>query len=146
MAKISLGKGYWSQFNTRQRTEFIDLFTRQFENFYVGKLDFFSNETVVIHPATIVGKKKVQIQTTLISKGVQHSMLYKMFETQNSWKIYDFEVEGISILQTYRSQYHHIIKKVGIEGLLVKMREIKENKKSKKLPTIPLTLKKWNII
>ena len=129
MAKLSLGKEHWSQFNAKQRTEFIDLFTDLFENFYIDKLDFFSNETVVFQPATIVKQKKVLIQTALISKGTQYSMLYKMFKTKNGWRIYDFEIEGVSILRSYRSQYHHFLKKGGIEGLLAKMREIKENKK-----------------
>ena len=128
MAKLSLGKKYWSQFNAKQRTEFIDLFTDLFENFYIDKLHFFSNETVVFQPATIVKQKKVLIQTALISKGTQYSMLYKMFKTKNGWRIYDFEIEGVSILRSYRSQYHHFLKKGGIEGLLAKMREIKENK------------------
>ena len=129
MAKLSLGKEHWSQFNAKQRTEFIDLFTDLFENFYIDKLDFFSNETVVFQPATIVKQNKVLIQTALISKGTQYSMLYKMFKTKNGWRIYDFEIEGFSILRSYRSQYHHFLKKGGIEGLLAKMREIKENKK-----------------
>jgi len=128
MAKLSLGKEHWSQFNAKQRTEFIDLFTDLFENFYIDKLDFFSNETVVFQPATIVKQNKVLIQTALISKGTQYSMLYKMFKTKNGWRIYDFEIEGVSILRSYRSQYHHFLKKGGIEGLLAKMREIKENK------------------
>ena len=128
MAKLSLGKEHWSQFNAKQRTEFIDLFTDLFENFYIDKLHFFSNETVVFQPATIVKQNKVLIQTALISKGTQYSMLYKMFKTKNGWRIYDFEIEGVSILRSYRSQYHHFLKKGGIEGLLAKMREIKENK------------------
>ena len=129
MAKLSLGKAHWSRFNAKQRAEFIDLFTDLFENFYIDKLDFFSNETVVFQPATIVKQKKVLIQTALISKGTQYSMLYKMFKTKNGWRIYDFEIEGVSILRSYRSQYHYFLKKGGIDGLLEKMREIKENKK-----------------
>lgn len=129
MAKLSLGKAYWSRFNARQRVEFIDLYTGLFQNFYIGKLEFFSDETVVFQPATFVGKKKVRIPTALISKGTEYSMLYKMFKTRNGWKIYDFEVEGVSMLQTYRSQYHHVLKEVGIEGLLAKMREKRENEK-----------------
>ncbi len=127
MAKLSLGKAHWSQFNAKQRTEFTDLFTEMFQNFYVDKLDLFSDEKVIFQPATIVKKKKVQIQTVLISKGTEYSMLYKMFKTKNGWKIYDFEVEGVSILHTYRSQYHHILKSVDIEGLLAKMREKTKN-------------------
>jgi phospholipid transport system substrate-binding protein len=129
MAKLSLGKVHWSQFNANQKSEFINLFTELFQNFYIEKLDFFSNETVVFQPATIVKEKKVQIQTALISKGTEYSMLYKMFKTGHGWKIYDIEIEGVSLLRSYRSQYHHFLKKGGIEGLLVKMREIKENKK-----------------
>ena len=129
MAKLSLGKVHWSQFNAKQKAEFIDLYTKLFQSFYIEKLDFFSNETVVFQPATIVQKKKVQIQSALISKGTQYSMLYKMFKTRDSWKIYDLEIEGVSLLRSYRSQYHHFLKKGGIEGLLAKMREIKENKK-----------------
>ncbi len=129
MAKLSLGKAHWLQFNNKQRAEFSDLFTESFQDFYVDKLDLFSDETVVFHPATSVGKKKVQIPTVLISKGEKYVMLYKMFKTRNGWKVYDFEVEGVSILQTYRSQYHHIIKKDGIDGLLSKMRGKRENKK-----------------
>ena len=129
MAKLSLGKVHWSQFNAKQKVEFIDLYTKLFQNFYIEKLDFFSNETVVFQPATTMGKKKIQIQSALISKGTQYSMLYKMFKTRDSWKIYDLEIEGVSLLRSYRSQYHHFLKKGGIEGLLAKMREIKENKK-----------------
>ena len=129
MAKLSLGKAHWIQFNAKQRVEFINLYTELFQNFYIEKLDFFSNETVVFQPATIVQKKKVQIQSALISKGTQYSMRYKMFKTGHGWKIYDLEIEGVSILRSYRSQYHHFLKKGGIEGLLAKMREIKENKK-----------------
>ena len=129
MAKLSLGKVHWSQFNAKQKAEFIDLYTKLFQSFYIEKLDFFSNETVVFQPATTMGKKKIQIQSALISKGTQYSMLYKMFKTRDSWKIYDLEIEGVSLLRSYRSQYHHFLKKGGIEGLLAKMREIKENKK-----------------
>ena len=129
MAKLSLGKVHWSQFNAKQKAEFIDLYTKLFQNFYIEKLDFFSNETVVFQPPTTMGKKKIQIQSALISKGTQYSMLYKMFKTRDSWKIYDLEFEGVSLLRSYRSQYHHFLKKGGIEGLLAKMREIKENKK-----------------
>jgi phospholipid transport system substrate-binding protein len=129
MAKLSLGKAHWSQFNAEQRVEFTGLFTELFQNFYVDKLDLFSDEKVIFQPATIVGKKKVRIQTALMSKGTEYLMLYKMFKTRNGWKIYDFEVEGVSMLRSYRSQYHHILKGTDIEGLLAKMREKTENKK-----------------
>ena len=130
MAKLSLGKAHWSGFNAEQRIEFISLFTELFRSFYVDKLDLFSNEEIIFQPANAVQKKKVQIPTILLSKGKKYSILYKMSNTKDEWKIYDVIIEGVSLIHTYRSQYNHILEKGGVEDLLTKMREQKkENKK-----------------
>ncbi len=134
MAKLSIGKAHWSEFNVKQRDEFISLFTASFEDFYVDKLDLFSNEEVVFQPATVVEKKKVQVPTILLSKGKEYSILYKMSNTKGGWKIYDITIEGISLIHTYRSQYSHILKSGKPEDLLAKMREKnEENKENKEL-------------
>ena len=130
MAKLSLGKAHWSKFRTKQREEFTSLFTELFRSFYVDKLDLFSNEEVVFQPANAVQEKKVQIPTILLSKGKKYSILYKMYNTKDEWKIYDVIIEGVSLIHTYRSQYNHILESGGVEDLLTKMREQKkENKK-----------------
>jgi len=134
MAKLSIGKDHWSQFNAKQRTEFTNLFTEQFQSFYIDKLDLFSDEKVVFKPATVVKKKKVQVPTVLLSKGKEYSILYKMSNTKTGWKIYDITIEGVSLIHTYRSQYNHILKSGKVEDLLAKMRERKEEiKKNKEL-------------
>lgn len=130
MAKLSLGKKHWSKFNSKQRSEFTSLFTELFQDFYVDKLDLFSDEKIHLQPPVLVNKKKVQIPTVLISKEKEYSMLYKMKKTKNGWRIYDIEIEGVSLIHTYRSQYNHILENGEIEDLLTKMREMKiENDK-----------------
>jgi len=130
MAKLSLGKANWSEFNAKQKVEFTSLFTELFQRFYVDKLDLFSNEEIVFQPANAVQEKKVQIPTILLSKGKKYSILYKMSNTKDGWKVYDIIIEGVSLIHTYRSQYNHILGKGGVEDLLTKMREQKkENKK-----------------
>ena len=130
MAKLSLGKEYWSQFNPEQREEFTTLFINLFQDFYVDKLDLFSDEKVIFQSSVLVDEKKVQIPTILLSKGKENSMLYKMSNTKEGWMIYDIEIEGVSLIHTYRSQYNHILKSGEIEDLLTKMREKKiENAK-----------------
>ncbi len=134
MAKLSVGKTHWSEFNAKQRAEFTNLFTESFQNFYIDKLDLFSNEEVIFQPANVVKKKKVQIPTILLSKGKKYSILYKMFNSKDGWKIYDITIEGVSLIHTYRSQYNHILQSGEVEDLLVKMREKnKENKENKEL-------------
>ncbi len=130
MAKLSLGKKHWSQFNSKQRSEFTSLFTELFQDFYVDKLDLFSDEKIQFQPPVLVNKKKVQIPTVLISKEKEYSMQYKMAKTKNGWRIYDIEIEGVSLIHTYRSQYNHVLENGEIEDLLTKMREKKiENDK-----------------
>ena len=130
MAKLSLGKKHWSKFDSKQRAEFTSLFTELFQDFYVDKLDLFSDEKIQFQPPVLVNKKKVQIPTVLLSKEKEYSMLYKMAKTKNGWRIYDIEIEGVSLIHTYRSQYNHILESGEIEDLLIKMREKKiENAK-----------------
>jgi phospholipid transport system substrate-binding protein len=130
MAKLSLGKKHWSQFNSKQRSEFTSLFTELFQDFYVDKLDLFSDEEIIFQPPIVANEKKVQIPTLLLSKGKKYSMQYKMAKTKNGWRIYDIEIEGVSLIHTYRSQYNHILESGEIEDLLTKMREKKiENDK-----------------
>jgi len=136
MAKLSLGKKHWSQFNSKQRAEFTSLFTGLFQDFYVNKLDLFSGEKIIFKPPIIVSKKKVQIPTVLLSKEKKYSMRYKMSKTKNGWRIYDIEIEGVSLIHTYRSQYNHVLENGKIEDLLTKMREKKiENVKVHDSPT-----------
>ncbi len=136
MAKLSLGKKHWSKFNSKQRSEFTSLFTELFQDFYVDKLDLFSDEKIQFQPPVLVNKKKVQIPTVLISKEKEYSMQYKMAKTKNGWRIYDIEIEGVSLIHTYRSQYNHILENGEIEDLLTKMREMKiENDKVHDSPT-----------
>ncbi len=125
MAKLSLGKESWSKFNSKQKEEFTSLFIELFQDFYSEKISLFSDEKVVFDPPITENEKRVQISAVLLSNGKKVSMLYKMYKTKNGWKVYDIVIEGVSLIQTYRSQYHHVIKNDKIEGLLTKMREQK---------------------
>ena len=108
MAKLSLGRKYWSGLDAGERTEFTRIFIERFENSYTDKLALFDNEKVIFQPMT-GDKKKVRIPTFVLSKGKKISMLYKMYRSKTGWKVYDVEIEGVSLIQTYRSQYHQIL-------------------------------------
>ncbi len=123
IAKFTLGKKYWTQLDAKQRAEFVALFVEWYQNTLINKFDLFSDEKVVFYPTVIKNKKNVKIPTVLISKGSEHSILYRMFKTRNGWKICDIVIDGVSQLRSHQSQYRNRIKNVGIEGLLTKMRK-----------------------
>ncbi len=129
MAKLSLGKENWSKCNSKQKEEFTSLSIELFHDFYSEKISLFRDVKVVFDRPIIENEKKVQIPTAVLYNGKRVSILYKMLKTKNGWKIYDVAIEGVSLIKTYRSQYHHVLKNDKIEALLTKMREQKENKK-----------------
>lgn len=128
-AKLSLGKKQWSKLNSEQRKEFTNLSIGMFHDFYSEKISHFKNVKVDFDHPIIESEKKTQIPTSVLYNGKKFSILYKMFKTKNGWKIYDVELEGVSLIKIYRSQHLHVLKKDNIEGLLAKMRELKVNKK-----------------
>jgi phospholipid transport system substrate-binding protein len=54
-------------------------------------------------------------------------MQYKLYKSKQEWKIYDIEIQGVSLISTYRSQFDEILRNKTIDDLLVKL-EKPENK------------------
>ena len=122
MAKLSLGKKYWPDFSQDQKKRFTELFIERLRGSYLDKLTAYTDEKV-IYESPVAVKKKVHVPTQLISKGKKISMLYKLYPSSNSWKIYDIEIQGVSIIRSYRSQFKEILQKGTVDDLLQKMEE-----------------------
>ena len=120
MGKLSLGKTYWPELSPDQRERFTELFVERLRRSYLNKLTAYTDEKI-IYESPVAVKKKVHMPTLLISKGKKISMLYKLYPTNNSWKIYDVEIEGVSIIRSYRSQFNEILQKGTFDDLLQKM-------------------------
>jgi phospholipid transport system substrate-binding protein len=48
-------------------------------------------------------------------------VLYKLRKVRKRWKIYDVEIQGVSILLTYRSQFDDILRNGSVEELLARL-------------------------
>jgi phospholipid transport system substrate-binding protein len=49
-------------------------------------------------------------------------MLYKFYRAAQGWKIYDVEIGGVSVIQTYRSQFDGVLSEGTIDDLLGKLK------------------------
>jgi phospholipid transport system substrate-binding protein len=126
MGKLSLGKKGWSLMSDQKRKEFTELFIKRLERSYLKELPFYSDEKVIYKEPVASGSKKVNIPTLLVSKQNEISVLYKFYLSNEKWRIYDVEVEGISIVSSYRAQFKEVLKKGTIEDIFVKLEESKE--------------------
>jgi phospholipid transport system substrate-binding protein len=129
MGKLSLGRKYWPGLTKEERQRFIELFTKRLKASYLDKLALYTDEKVVFK-TPVQEKRKIKIQTELISKNNTISMLYKFHESKHDWLIYDIEIQGVSIISTYRSQFDQVLSKGTIDELLIKL-EKPENPETK---------------
>ncbi len=122
MAKLSLGKKYWPGLSEKQQSEFSDLFIRRLQESYLDKLDIYTDEKVIYGEPLTAGTK-IHVPTTLASKDSNIEMLYKFYRSGEDWKIYDVEIGGVSVIQTYRSQFDGVLRQGSVTDLLEKLRE-----------------------
>ena len=127
MARLSLGKKHWKSLSKEKRKEFSELFVERLKLSYLEKLDLYTDEEVVVDEARKTKKKRVEVLTYLVTKDDKKEMIYKLYKTKKKgWMVYDVDVLGVSIVQTYRSQFSGVLKKETMEQLMERMRSAGE--------------------
>jgi phospholipid transport system substrate-binding protein len=125
MSKLCLGRKHWPGLTADKKERFKEVFIKCLQETYLDQLTLSTNETIIYHEP-LQKKKKVHIPTDVISKKYKFSILYKLYKTKKSWKIYDVEVEGVSIVSTYRSQFSAILSTGTIDDLIVKLENMEK--------------------
>lgn len=113
---------HWPKFSPEQRKEFQALFSKLLENTYVDRIRGYTDETVTYGEEVIEADRAV-VKTKLNHKGRQIPMDYALHVKDGQWRVFDVQVEGVSLVRNYRSQFQDILSKDGPEQLLVKLRE-----------------------
>jgi phospholipid transport system substrate-binding protein len=123
MSYLTLGKKQWTQMSPAQRKRFVELFVARLKASYRDKLSMYSGEKIVYKPPLRKGTK-IQIPTELVTPDQHLTILYKMYEKRKrGWKIYDVEVQGVSLITTYRVQFKEVLSQGTLEDLLQKLKE-----------------------
>ncbi len=136
MGKLSLGPKRWPKLKPEQRDAFTKLFVETLKSSYFEKLDLFSDE-VVEYKKPVKKKSKFYVLTYIVSKGERIEVAYKLYLKKDAWKVYDFEIEGVSILKSYGSQYRDFLKEGSFEELLERLRKKIEAARKKERETPP---------
>ena len=120
MAKLSLGRRYWPDLTPEQKERFTRLFNQRLRASYLDRLTFYTDEKVLFEPPFAV-KNKIHVPTYLVSKEKRISIIYKLYESGSGWKVYDMEIQGVSIIRSYRSQFYEILKSGTIDDLMTNL-------------------------
>lgn len=127
MSKRALGL-HWKSRTPDEKTEFVVLFTNIMKEAYIGKTDTYSGEKIVFINERI-DKNYATVQTKLITNsGTEIAVEYNMHNNPGKWSIYDVNIEGVSLVNNYRSQFNNILIKSSYKELVQKIKEKQSTK------------------
>jgi len=107
--------------------EFTPLFVGLLEQAYIGKLEE-NGDAKIQYLKEIVDGQDIEVDTkTRLKDGSEYSVNYKRKFTPAGWRAYDVVVEGVSLVNNYRSQFDRFLSKKSFDELLQVLREKKSN-------------------
>ena len=119
MVMRSLAKNYMDR-SDKERKEFTRLFKKLLENSYASKIENYRNETINYMGEQVKGKYAL-VKTQIVRKDGVIDVDYKMLKESGQWLVYDFVIEGVSLIRNYRSQFSKIISTESYATLVSKL-------------------------
>jgi len=122
MSRRSLGVN-WKNRTPQERQEFMDLFKDLLENAYAGKIEGYRGEKIRFGKETL-DLPYAEVRTAIVTpQGEEYSVNYRLLADGSRWRIYDIVIEGVSLVNNYRSQFAGILQKSSFEEMTKQLRE-----------------------
>jgi phospholipid transport system substrate-binding protein len=122
LSKRTLGQN-WSKFAAEQQKEYIELYTSLLEDAYADKIMAYTDEKIVFNKEVALTEKTVEVQSTVLRKSGEIPIYYRVIMKDGSWRVYDVVIEGVSLINNYRSQFREILANKPPESLLETLRK-----------------------
>lgn len=107
----------WQSATPEERERFVEFFSQYLEETYRTKIESYSNQEVIYLKETIYGKRAV-VETVIKTDSTEIPVNYKLKNNDGEWFSYDVVIEGVSLVNNYRSTFAAIVKNEGMDGLL----------------------------
>ena len=121
-AYLSLGK-HWKKISKTQKKEFVETFQQYINNYIVEKIDLYTNQKIDIGDSKIVKKGRAELEIGILSGGETLQVNFKLRKNKKKeWRVYDVDIEGVSLITTFRSQFSGVLKNSSFEELLEKLK------------------------
>ena len=130
MVMRSLAKNY-NERSDEEREEFTGLFKKLLENSYASKIENYQDETINYVDEKIKGNYAM-VRTQIVRKDGVIDVDYKMLKDNGQWLVYDFVIEGVSLIRNYRSQFSKIISTESYGALVSKLSKKVDELEAKK--------------
>lgn len=125
MSRSVLGRQAWNKATPMERKQFAEAFTNLVIHTYASPLTEYTDEKVKFLPSRHAGNDRFMRVNSLIirSHGQNIPLNYSLVLKNGNWKIYDMSVEGVSLLQSFKSQFAQALQNSTMRELIQQMEQ-----------------------
>jgi phospholipid transport system substrate-binding protein len=121
----------WRTATPEQQKQLQEEFKTLMVRTYSGALSEVKDQTIVLKPLRAAADDtEVIVRSEVRGRGDPIQLDYRLEKSATGWKIYDLNVLGVWLVETYRAQFAQEINANGIEGLIAKLSD--RNKRAKR--------------
>ena len=132
MTASAVGRS-WRQATPEQQKRLQDEFKTLLIRTYSGALAQVKDQTINIKPLRAAATDtEVTVRTEVMGRGEPIQLDYRLEKVAKGWKIYDLNVLGVWLVETYRGQFAQEINAKGIDGLISSLAERNKSNAAKK--------------
>jgi phospholipid transport system substrate-binding protein len=123
MSKRTLARN-WKSFSPEEQLQFVDVFADHLSNSYMDKIQGeYKGETVIFLGQEMVADGKALVTTKVQRQSGDISVDYSMMLVDNQWRVYDVNIEGVSLIKNYRTQFDQILVKESPTQLIERLKK-----------------------
>jgi phospholipid transport system substrate-binding protein len=122
MGREALGLN-WRRATPEQKKRFMAAFRQLLVNDYANEFRNYSNQAVEFLPQHAgSGKGYALVSTHVTAPGEQPVRVdFRLYRVGSDWRIYDVEIDGISLLFTYRNTFSEELQRETLDALIARM-------------------------
>ena len=121
MTSLAVGR-FWRQATPEQQKQLQDEFKTLLVRTYAGALTQVKDQTLAFRPLRAAPTDtEVVVRTEVRGRGDPIQLDYRLEKTDAGWKIYDLNVLGVWLVETYRTQFAQEAQTKGIDGLIASL-------------------------
>jgi len=121
MTASAVGRN-WRQATPEQQKRLQEEFKILLIRTYSGALAQVKDQSVNVKPLrAAAGETELVVRSEVLGRGDPVQLDYRMEKTATGWKIYDLNVLGVWLVETYRTQFAQEISAKGVDGLITSL-------------------------
>jgi phospholipid transport system substrate-binding protein len=114
---------HWAARSAEERAEFVALFTELLERSYISRVEAYAGENITYLGEAVEAGYATVRSKILTDRRSEIALDYRLHLRDGRWRVYDLQIDGVSFVSTYRSQFDRIIQAESYGALLERMRK-----------------------